>query len=229
VSALESAHHVREPLGDVAQLHMNVHPSVRVVGEPPPFHRLHGTVQVQGHDVVTHGAAQSPAMRRVRGIWNEPRFPAAQGIMEFILLLSKGASINVNLMEWDQLWSIMCTGAAGARTWKRRRRWGWWSCAHRLDSARRRAAQKTSSPTVRTPRRRGWAAATRNHPRRRIPPSKRRLAAVVTAGTAEWGEATAVRKAAEKAATVVDSEVAEGKEVVVVVGGVSAAEVATGC
>lgn len=46
--------------------------------------------------------------------WNDPRFPTVQGIMrrgmrvealkEFILL--QGASKNVNLMEWDKLWSI---------------------------------------------------------------------------------------------------------------------------
>mmetsp|Transcript_490 Transcript_490/g.828 ORF Transcript_490/g.828 Transcript_490/m.828 type:complete len:741 (-) Transcript_490:465-2687(-) len=46
--------------------------------------------------------------------WNDPRFPTVQGIMrrgltvkglqEFIL--SQGASKNLNLMEWDKLWTI---------------------------------------------------------------------------------------------------------------------------
>ncbi|XP_024365597.1 glutamate--tRNA ligase, cytoplasmic [Physcomitrium patens] len=50
---------------------------------------------------------------RVEG-WNDPRFPTVQGIIRRGLtiealkqfILSQGASKNLNLMEWDKLWTI---------------------------------------------------------------------------------------------------------------------------
>lgn len=50
---------------------------------------------------------------RVEG-WNDPRFPTVQGILRRGLtvealkqfILSQGASKNLNLMEWDKLWTV---------------------------------------------------------------------------------------------------------------------------